>query len=408
VCQGCKDSDNYVLDKTGNGRCIAKCLSQNASDPPTRPNTPFDFNGKKWPTLCIKATEAHFFGIGDWGGDKAGGHTWLNPGHCAGPGEENSNARPCADSDHWAQKYVARQMNSFAPTSKPDYVINVGDNWYPGGITTGCGADGNHPKATQQWSWGFEALYNGPELKGKPWMGVLGNHDYGGRSFLDGWDQQIFITWDRTDWLLPAQFWSRRVQYEDFAIEYFFLDSNHIDTRTDPGHDICQGSGTCWGMTKDNCPTMLNKAWMDGIAMTKAGMAASTAEWHIVVTHFPAQAMVIQPEIKDLDAKYGIDLMITGHNHIQDCGSGYGGSNISWIVQGGGGGVTTDAGPSEHDGGYGFVDYQISRTDLTASLYSWGGPNGDFKTALKTLAVKSHKTKTEDQAKAKVVDWVEV
>ena len=46
--------------------------------------------------------------------------------------------------------------------------------------------------------------------------------------------------------------------------------------------------------------------------MTKAGMAASTAEWHIVVTHFPAQAMVIQPEIKDLDAKYGIDLMITG------------------------------------------------------------------------------------------------
>ena len=30
------------------------------------------------------------------------------------------------------------------------------------------------------------------------------------------------------------------------------------------------GSGTCWGMTKDNCPTMLNKAWMDGIAMSDA------------------------------------------------------------------------------------------------------------------------------------------
>jgi len=191
-------------------------------------------------------------------------------------------------------------------------------------------------------------------------------------------------------------------------VEYFFLDSNNIDTRTDPQHDICQGEGSCWGMNKGNCADMMYKAWTGGLAMAKAGLAASTAEWHILVTHFPAQAMVLQPAIKEMNSQHGIDLIITGHNHIQDAGSGYQGSNISWIVQGGGGGVTTDGGPAETDGGYGFVDYQISRTTLTASLYSWGGADGSYTKALKTLTVKSHKTKTEDQASAKVVDWVEV
>jgi len=364
--------------------------------------------------MCINETSAHFFGIGDWGGLGQPGHTWTNPGKCSGQqspiltaehwtaaaANASAMARPCTDADIWAQKYVARQMRKVAVTSKPDYVLNVGDNFYPGGVTYGCGAGGNNPPAdpSGQWKRQFDEVYsNSPGLDGKPWMSVLGNHDYGGYTWVNAWDQQIFQTWERDNWIMPGQFWSRKVQYLDFAVDYLFLESGWVDVQ-DPGdanHYICQKApkATCWGVTQETCPEKLFRSqWSGGAAMAEKILSASTSEYHIIVTHFPPPTVILDNGFKGMHDKYGIDLVLTGHTHFQKTGVLNG---IPWIISGGGGGVTTDAGqPNDngHDLTYGFVDFEINRTHLKYDMQTWGGKAAEIVIE-QTLTLTSHKHK---------------
>jgi hypothetical protein len=303
------------------------------------------------------------------------------------------------DADHWAQKYVAQVMGKLAPTVNPDYVLNVGDNFYPGGITNKCGEGGATPSG--QWKTQFDDVYGiYPDLKGKPWFSVMGNHDYGGIGFLQGWDEQIFATWFRDDWVMPGQYWSRRVQYADFAVEYFFLESNIIDARNpaDTHHYICQGSGQCYGIDSAKCHDMFEEAWAASKKMLEAGLEASTAEWHIIVTHYPGPDITSDAQIAAMNKKYGIDLIFTGHQHQQL--SAYD-NGMHYIISGGGGGVTTDSGahPDGHDDAYGFVYFKINRTHLKYDMYTWGGSNrdGDIEEIQKSVTLMSHKYNTTKQ-----------
>merc|ERR1712241_1155993 len=93
-----------------------------------------------------------------------------------------------------------------------------------------CGASDIAWIQTNQFQVGFEPVYSGPGLDGKPWLGVLGNHDYGGYRFDQGWDQLIGYTWGNSGrWVMPAQYWRATVHYPEFAVDYFFLDNNVFD-----------------------------------------------------------------------------------------------------------------------------------------------------------------------------------
>lgn len=327
--------------------------------------------------MCVDKTEAHFFGIGDWGGDAANGHTWENPG------KANQRGGKVDGVDDWAQQYVARQMRSRAAKVDPDFVLNAGDNFYPGGIDAACMQSSSAFDPTGQFHNCFDTLYNGA-LTGKPWLSVLGNHDYGGRSFGQGWDYQILHTWHSNAWRMPAQFWSQTIQYTGFSVDVFMLDSNFMDALpvgSDPNHNICQvrdGSADyCWGISLDNCVSELNSVWRQGLEMLESRLATSTATWKIIVSHFPGPAITGNSKIKELNTKYGIDLVFTGHTHYQYASSTD--KDIPYIISGGGGGVTSDCKPSTdgHDGCYGFVDFTITRDALTYDMHSWGGFNGE-------------------------------
>merc|ERR1711865_877026 len=106
--------------------------------------------------------------------------------------------------------------------------------------------------------------------------------------------------------------------------------------------------------------------------MLEEGLKTSSATWKIVNTHFPGPMITSQPRIRELNKKYGIDLVFTAHSHHQEYGEDDG---MAWIVAGGGGGVSSDAMPdiNGHDMAYGFVDFTITKDSLTYDFHSWGG-----------------------------------
>merc|ERR1740130_1103260 len=119
------------------------------------------------------------------------------------------------------------------------------------------------------------------------------------------------------------------------------------------------------------------KAWLDGKTMMETALQKDegSAEWNIIVTHFPPPTVFADPVVQSLNTKYGIDLIITGHTHWQQTGVDAT-SGIPWIITGGGGGITTDSAPDPHGGhddAYGFVDFTIDRTTLKFDMYTWGG-----------------------------------
>lgn len=267
--------------------------------------------------MCINKTEAHFFGIGDWGGDGLNGHTWENPGKFAQRGGKVDGP------DDYGQQYVARQMKALAKSTDPDFVINAGDNFYPGGYNSNCGLKANSADPTGQFGDVYESQYAGPGLDGKPWLSVLGNHDYGGRSFEAGWDVQIFHTWQSDTWRMPAPFWSQNVQYNGFSVDVFMLESNFLDAEaqgSDPDHNICQGSyhdvgQDCWGINLANCVKHFYSSWDASLDMLEEGLSKSVADWKIVNTHYPGPSIASQPRIQDLNTRYGIDLIFSGRTH---------------------------------------------------------------------------------------------
>merc|ERR1719387_291555 len=100
----------------------------------------------------------------------------------------------------------------------PDYILNVGDNFYWGGVNVKCGAPLDTRDRTLQWRVSYEKVYTAAGIAGKQWLGVLGNHDYGGFLFVGGWDQQIMYTWmtgghSTGRWAIPALYYSAKVRY---------------------------------------------------------------------------------------------------------------------------------------------------------------------------------------------------
>ena len=95
--------------------------------------------------------------------------------------------------DQRPQHHVRDRMVQLAsdPKTSPEYILNVGDSFYPGGIKQHCTArrsdvDNQHgglfnSTPPRQCVEAYENFYKDDTgLDNKEWLGVLGNHDYGG------------------------------------------------------------------------------------------------------------------------------------------------------------------------------------------------------------------------------------
>lgn len=438
--------------------CVAR------PDRPAIPDKVTDLNGAAYPAACFEDSSQHFFILGDWGGmcgwsednDCNSPNRLLPPDHGGDPWSPMPNGATIGEPwpmkngraahgnfvdgiDDSAQQKVRDAMVEVAKTAKPEFVISVGDNFYPGGVIEHCeglSSSIDFDTIPQQFNTTFEMIYDSPELEGKEWMSVLGNHDYGGTCMQMGWPQQIWYTWNTqaTRWVMPAQYYSRQMFFDDVVVDMFFLDSNIGDAgTTDQDHHLCtttgntgdgyhcagflgDGSGSCAGtnFTGDssgrtppgsgwqpmqNCHNIFQDLWDEQMAWLDRELAASTADWQMIVTHFPPYHEPVSTDIKPLALKHGVDLIMTGHSHLQmvrykekyietDFGP------VAWVVSGGGGGITSEGPPdfnrhhddetgqditvpTGHDDQYGFMDVTVTKDLLTITAYSYLPNIGD-------------------------------
>jgi hypothetical protein len=369
--------------------------------PPEKPTRPEQHNGVALQDTCFTGEGPfHAFIIGDWGslwGFKAAPHL----GHRKERGQ--GFVWPI---DNQPQLLVRDQMKKRAPLSNPDYILNVGDDFYWAGINAWCGKEDFTEMSTNQFQVFFEDTYTGPGLDGKQWLGILGNHDYGGFLYHSGWDQIIGYTWNQHGtgrWMNPAQYYRSTVRYPDFSVDYYFLDTNVWDANgpyDQSPRNICSGHNGAGAY----CPAGLNSTWI--CPMYFRGLwdrqkdwldevvPLSTADWRIVVTHFPPYFG--KEEWMDVARKHEIDFIITGHRHSQfvrqvgddpvliwpDWGTGayaVGYTDFldptAWVVSGGGGGITSEHAPSwdGNDDQYGFMDMTLSKDNITVEAISHSG-----------------------------------
>jgi len=307
----------------------------------------------------------------------------------------------------------------------PQFVLNVGDNFYPGGLDVHCGSNDVADHTKKQFDYVWKGVYKGAsgniEME---WWSVLGNHDYGGVCYTKGWDQQILYTWEQdSKWIMPGQYWMRSAQYKNMKIDFFFVDGSWLDTKDGGGgvaanHDICQYQTKATSVDKicDASPVCGETGprsggdcenWFKTLQsgqfewLTNAVTASDTdAQYQIVVTHYPGAKSLGhagQDQINWIEwaPKYGIELIISGHKHFQRVFQGvipgHGGpthGTISgvdehWdqgttsIITGGGGGIISDniqnAQEDGQDDAYGFFEFHATLEKLVLTAYSHGG-----------------------------------
>jgi len=436
------------------------------------------YKGLAWPNMNFSGTkEMHIFAIGDWGGldgshQPTGGRTSLsiyNGGKKKGPSVFPRDRKdrsttvllchhftflqcycdpPCPTAinkeckpgcgfvkgvDDKAQLLVAKAMEARAAKVDPEYILNVGDNFYWGGIEKDCGTPMSELsfQADHQFRQIFENVYNGPALKGKLWLSVLGNHDWGGRVFNNAWDQQIAYTWYSERWILPAPYWSQHVDYpdQDFSVDIYMIDSNAVDAM-DPGvqanHNICSSkfnppgadcSAVGGPSSVGSCKSWFQSFFAENKAWVESQLPKSKADWQIVVTHMPCGHE--KSWYKKLHQQFGLDLLVTGHRHDQelwdpkDLKDPYqekdrdlGG--LMCFITGGGGGISSEATPNpadKHDwygeGQYGFYDLTISKEQIFIQSINYDG------TVLKEATLRAGSAKLQADVSEETTTTVE-
>lgn len=351
--------------------------------PPNPPSDVKTHNGVHLQDVCInKGGYHHVLVVGDWGGIVFLKKVLM-------PADKRSRLFPLfkrpfiTGVDDRAQLLVAKAMESVAAEYHPDYIINVGDNFYWGGIDGQCGAPPMTEPYSKQWNQVFEQVYQG-SLAGIPWLGVLGNHDYGGFQFTSKWAENIGYSWKSKRWVTPAMYWAVRVRYPDVSVDWIFVETNAVEAWTkfqNEDHNLCSQFhnakvGTCGPydatesqgpLNVDTCHAWFWTVWHEQFPwMIQALETSLRSDYQIIVTHFPPKWL--QSTWQCLSERYGIDLHISGHIHHQQA---YGpddplnflsGGTCS-VVSGGGGGITSEGIPSRvgDDDQYGFMDLLIKK-----------------------------------------------
>ncbi|WP_121966220.1 metallophosphoesterase [Myroides sp. N17-2] len=196
------------------------------------------------------------------------------------------------------QKNVARELGNAMVVMDGEFVVSVGDNFYPNGVSS-----------TQDYHWisSYESIYTNPSLYAD-WYVALGNHDYHGNV-----QAQIDYSNISRRWNMPDRYYSK----------VFTLDNKEkallVVIDTNPFIDSYQKTGKYSDLDKQDTQKQLK--WIE----ETLGQADPSIKWKIVVGHHPMYSGGKRKTSKDtigfeqkfsgLFDKYKVDAYICGHEH---------------------------------------------------------------------------------------------
>ncbi|MCX7304664.1 MAG: tartrate-resistant acid phosphatase type 5 family protein [Hyphomicrobiales bacterium] len=215
------------------------------------------------------------------------------PAFSAGAEEPGLNFLAVGDWGSPGVAPVARAMGEWAAEMAPAAIISTGDNFYPAGI---------HGGADPRWQSSYEQFFVAPGLQ-CPWHVVLGNHDH-----LGDIEAQIAYTAKSPRWRMPARYFSWSQLLPDGAVaDFFFID-------TTPVHD-----GT-HGLLSTFVP--LEAFVVSQFRWLETELAASKADWKIVVGHHPVFSGGVHGPtwglvryLKPMLEEHGVRVYLNGHDH---------------------------------------------------------------------------------------------
>lgn len=237
--------------------------------------TPFEnekitgYSGRNIPSLAYKKDSFNFVVLGDFGrvGD-------------------------------YYQKEVAREMGNAMVVLDGEFVVSVGDNFYPNGVAS-----------TQDYHWiaSFETIYTNPSLYAN-WYVALGNHDY-----LGNVQAQLDYTNISRRWNMPERYYS----------EVFTLENGKklllVVMDTNPFIDGYQKSNKYSDLAEQD--TAKQMQWLE----ETLGQKTDDIQWKIVVGHHPMYSGGKRKNNKDTQGfeqkfaaffdRHKVDAYICGHEH---------------------------------------------------------------------------------------------
>ncbi|GGD17787.1 metallophosphoesterase [Flavobacterium orientale] len=198
------------------------------------------------------------------------------------------------------QKDVATQMTKAAATLDSDFVISVGDNFYPNGV-----------QSTQdlQWTASFESIYSSHQLQ-NDWFVTLGNHDYNGNI-----QAQIDYSQISRRWQLPNQYYKKIIGLKNGSkMLLVFIDTNpFIDSYHSKGDEMEAN-------VKQQDTTAQRKWLIETLNTTDASI-----KWKLVIGHHPMYSggkrkdnidtKNMETKFASLFDRYKVDAYLCGHEH---------------------------------------------------------------------------------------------
>jgi len=200
------------------------------------------------------------------------------------------------------QRSVAEQMAEHAQKDPISFILFLGDNFYPSGVSS---------TTDDQWESKFEAIYDQPSLQ-VPFYAVLGNHDY-----VLNPKAQIDYTKISPRWQMPNNYYDRIIEVDSgVELHLFGIDAN-----------MYHSNRTAFNEQMD---------WLDN------RLDSSGAAWKLVYGHHPihsggthGDSPFLIEHLKPILLKHDVDVYVSGHDHNLQLLKPTG--NLHYVVSGAGG-----------------------------------------------------------------------
>lgn len=197
------------------------------------------------------------------------------------------------------QQDVARELGHATIALEAEFIVSVGDNFYPNGVAS---------TTDYHWISSFETIYKDPSLY-TDWYVALGNHDYRGNV-----QAQIDYSNVSRRWNMPARYYSKTFEVNDNErLLLIVMDSNpYIDSYHE---DPEKYTGVAAQDTAKQTQWLIEQLKTDD----------PQVKWKIVVGHHPLYSggkrkesedtKLFEKKFADLFDQHQVDAYICGHEH---------------------------------------------------------------------------------------------